>query len=118
MRKEDRILRQVFPDRDTFTDDERRIASFAAARIDEEVKKSRLPRTFVPVGGRVRHEGVLYECVVAVDVWPVRRACEGCDCKGVNPDGSKRHCYGLQCHKHDRADGRNVWFKEIEEDNP
>ena len=106
MGKVDRVLRKAFPGREVFTDDEVSLAKAALYVANSDAPKSRMPRTDVPVGGYVNKGGRRYRCVLRGDVVVPADACLGCDL-------SDRPCSGLRCSGFDRADGLNVWFKEV-----
>lgn len=105
------LLSRVCPGRE-FTSSELEAASIAVSSFMTMDGTSRMPRRFVPVGGRYTKGDSEYECVERPEVGSVSEACAGCVfSKSSSPD---RWCLGLQCSKWDRADGKNVWF--VEED--
>lgn len=106
MGKVDRVLRRVFPDREDFTDEERRLAEAAIVVANSDSPKSRMPRTDVPVGGILRKRGAEYRCVLRGRVASPADACSGCGLRD-------RPCSGVRCSRFDRSDGLNVWFEEV-----
>ena len=103
------LLSRVCPGRE-FTPSELEAASMAVSSFMTMDVTSRMPKRFVPVGGRYEKGESSYVCVERPVVRSVSDACLGCVfSKSSSPD---RWCLGLQCSKWDRADGRNVWFVE------
>ena len=106
------LLRRVCPGRE-FTDGEIEAANLVLSSfMGSEDRKSRIPRRYIPLGGRYEKDGKEYVCVERDEVSRICDACSGC-CfsKSSSPD---RWCLGLQCSMWDRADGRDVWFVEAE----
>lgn len=105
MVKADRILREVFPGREVFTDVERRLVERVISAVNNDAPRSRIPRTDIPVGREFEMDGVrLVVCRRGV-VYEPKDACMGCWFKTEG-----RSCYGLRCSSFDRADRVNVWF--------
>ena len=108
MGKIDRVLRRTFPGRESFTEEERRLAEAALYVANSDAPKSRIPRKDIPIGQTVTKNGVTYKCVPRADITSLNAAdaCIGCSLKD-------RPCSGLRCSSFDRRDGINVWFEEI-----
>lgn len=106
MGKVERVLRRVYPGREDFTDEERRLAESAIYVANSDAPKARMPRTDIPVGGVLHKNGRAYRCVVRDEVSSPADACSGCGLR-------ERPCYGVRCSSFDRSDGGNVWFIEV-----
>ena len=105
MGKVDRILRKMYPGRESFTDEERKLAEAALYVANSDAPKSRMPRKDIAVGGMVMKNGIRYRCVLRPEILSPADACGGCGLKD-------RPCSGLRCSSFDRTDGLNVWFQE------
>lgn len=106
MGKVDRILRKMYPGREVFTEDERRLAESALYVANSDAPKSRMPRKDVALGEMVVKNGISYRCVLRPEISTPADACLGCGMKD-------RPCSGIRCSSFDRSDGLNVWFLEI-----
>ena len=105
------VLRELYPGRDTYTDEELATARrVMLASLGRTPRSARLPSIFIPIGGEYVSGGVRYRCVKRPRVVP-RDCCIGCDFSE-----SKRGCpAALQCSKFDRRDHTFVWFVEVVE---
>lgn len=111
MVKADRILREVFPGREEFTDDERRLVERVITAVNNDAPRSRAPRTDLPIGHEFDVEGVRLRVVRRTRVDEPKDACMGCWFKNHG-----RSCYGLRCSSFDRGDRTNVWFEGPDRD--
>lgn len=110
MVKADRILREVFPGRETFTDEERRLVERVIVAVNNDAPRSRIPRTDFPIGHEFAIEGQRLRVVRRTFVLEPKDACLGCWFKNHG-----KSCYGLRCSRYDRTDQTNVWFAAIDE---
>lgn len=109
MEKAEIILREAYPEKASFSETEldlvRRIMPLCVA---SKPKKSRIPRTEVPIGEIVKKGGIAYRCIKADVSGSAGEACSGCDFSRKS-----RNCYGLRCSSFDRSDKKFVWFVEV-----
>lgn len=103
-----RILRELYPGVETFTPEQYAFARRAVEVANADAKRSRIPRTDIPVGGSVYRKGKRYECILRPGVSLPSEACSGCSF-----NVSEFKCIGLRCSRFDRSDGNNVWFVEV-----
>lgn len=108
MVKADKILREVFPGREDFTDDERRLVSRVIVAVNNVAPRSRRPRTDFPIGHEFTFEDQQLKVVRRTFVLEPKDACMGCWFKEHG-----KSCYGLRCSRFDRDDQTNVWFAGI-----
>lgn len=114
MIKSERILRDVFPGRETFSEDEYRLVERIIAAVNNDAPRSRMPKTEPELGSvfEVEDNGANVSLRVSRrgPVLAPRDACLGCWFKNHG-----RGCYGLRCSRFDREDGNNVWFVAVED---
>ena len=67
---------------------------------------SNLPHRFIPVGGEFESRGMRVTVVERPARLDASEACSGCVFNTML-------CPRVQCSKWDRADGKNVWYKEV-----
>lgn len=108
-RKEERILHELFPGTSDFSDEQRALAARVITIAACDSARSRIPGKDIPVGATFSRRGVEYMCVLRPRLLEPCEACLGCAF-----NASSLHCSGLRCSVFDRADGNNVWFKEVE----
>lgn len=106
-----RILRELYPGVDSFTPEQYAFARRAVEVANADAKRSRIPRTDVPIGGVIYRKGRRYLCVERPVVGLPSEACSGCSF-----NVSEFKCIGLRCSRFDRSDGNNVWFQEVLDD--
>lgn len=106
--KLERILRELYPGERSFTPSQVAFAQRAIEIANRDAKRSRIPRTDIPVGGSFFRKGKEYVCVRRPRVSLPSEACAGC---AFNTSDVK--CHGLRCSVFDRTDGNNVWFEEV-----
>lgn len=107
-RKEERILKKMYPGRDEFSPAEVEFARRAIAIANADSVRSRMPRRDIRVGERFFRGDIEYECVLRPEV-DVQDACSGCDY--IGPNGA---CDAPRCSKFDRSDSQFVWFKRVD----
>lgn len=105
-KREIRILRELYPGRENFTQEDLAFARKAIEIANRLATRSRIPRTDIRIGDVFEREGVRYLCVRRPSGFQ-HEACEGCVFRQKN-----LRCSGLRCSKFDRGDGENVWFIE------
>jgi len=104
------VLKEMYPGRDSYTDEEvalARRAMLAALRMAP--RSMRLPSIFVPIGGEYVYGGLKYRCVKRPNVHH-RDCCLGCAfnaLKGPCPPA-------IQCSSFDRRDRTFVWFERVD----
>lgn len=105
MGRQEEILMKLHPGRTEFSDMEREFADeLLRIASGKSEKANALPSRYIEIGGRVEIRGRWYECVV-------RPSCHWLDsCSGCAFFGCDCPPF-LQCSRHDRRDGRYVWFK-------
>lgn len=111
-KKELRILRRVYGDRD-FTPEEVELVRLCIAQANADAKRSRIPRRDIRIGETFEKKGITYRCVLrpAISQIHVSDCCAGCDIlKHSN------RCEAPRCSRFDRSDGQNVWFKEVKDE--
>lgn len=108
MGKEDRVLSLLYPGKAGYSYSERELASRIVSVVDGKTEKAcSLPTKYVELGGIVVVRGRRYRCVGRPVVhWT--DCCIGCAFCGIDCPPF------LQCGRHDRRDGRDVWFEEDE----
>jgi len=106
MGKEDRILSLLYPGREDWDSAERELARRIVSVVDGKTEKAAgLPTKFVELGGVAVVRGRRYRCVVRPRLhWT--DCCSGCAFSGTDCPPF------LQCGRHDRRDGLDVWFEE------
>lgn len=102
-----RILRELYPGCETFTPEQFAFARRAVEVANADAKRSRIPRTDIPVGGTFYRKGKEYVCIRRPRLSLPSEACSGCSF-----NASDVKCHGLRCSVFDRSDGNNVWFVE------
>lgn len=107
-RKMERILRELYPGESEFSAEQELFARRAIEIANRDAKRSRIPRTDIPVGSTFFRKGKEYMCVRRERVVLPSEACSGC---AFNQSDAK--CSGLRCSRFDRSDGNNVWFVEV-----
>lgn len=105
--KEDRILRRLFGEQDSYTMEQVEFARRAIEVANADAQRSRIPRRYVKVGGTFERKGRIFRCVLRGSVSTPSEACSGCDILKYS-----HHCDAPMCSKWDRSDGNFVWFKE------
>lgn len=109
MRKGERILRRVFPERSEFTEAEVDLAErIMEADREPSPRKSMLPTKFCPIGEEIEYGGHKYRCELRPSVSAPSEACSGCDFSR-----KYRNCSDVQCSLFDRRDRKFVWYKEV-----
>lgn len=106
-KKIDRVLRELYPDSESFTSSQRAFAERAIAIANRDAQRSRIPRRDVRIGETFLVRGVEYECIRRPRVLEVSDACSGCAFLHAS-------CPAARCSCWDREDGNNVWFREVE----
>lgn len=105
MAKIDRVLKKVFPGRDTFTEDEKKLAQRCIEAANADAARSRMPRSEYAVGETFEKAGATLKVIARPRGIHPSEACSGCFF-------ISRNCYGLKCSKFDRSDETFVWFVE------
>lgn len=105
-KREIRILRELYPGRENFTQEDLAFARKAIEIANRLATRSRIPRTDIRIGDVIEREGMKLLCVRRPPGFQ-HEACEGCVFRQKN-----LRCSGLRCSKFDRGDGENVWFIE------
>lgn len=112
MNKEE-LLRVLYPGRETFTVEEMDVAGRILCSCTVKVRKfgrcDKRPWVFVPIGGKIKVGGKVYECVKAGVTLLPSQACSGCDLKS-----GRVQCIKYQCSPFDRSDGKFTWFREVD----
>lgn len=112
--REHSLLKRLYPERDSFSADEVEVVRRLLGREDSGGtggRCDRLPYIFVPVGGRIRVRGKVYECVKADATILPLQACSGCALRS-----GRVQCFRYQCSPFDRSDGKFTWFVEVKDE--
>lgn len=108
------MLKSLYPGRESFSAEEvdvvrRLLGSEDGDRVAGRC--DRLPYIFVPIGGRIRVGGKVYECVKADATILPLQACSGCALRS-----GRVQCFRYQCSPFDRSDGKFTWFVEVKDE--
>ena len=110
--REHSLLKRLYPGRESFSSDQVDVVRRLLWREDGDRvagRCDRLPYIFVPIGGRIRVGGKVYECVKADATILPLQACSGCALRI-----GRVQCFRYQCSPFDRSDGKFTWFVECE----
>ena len=110
--EEERMLRELYPDREKFSKSEidvvRRVIDSNAGARKIPGRCASVPYVFIPIGGRIKVGGRIYECVKAGATILPSQACSGCALRT-----GRVQCMKYQCSPFDRRDGKFTWFVEV-----
>lgn len=112
--REHSLLKRLYPGRESFSADQVDVVRRLLRREDGDRvagRCDRLPYIFVPVGGRIRGGGKVYECVKADATILPLQACSGCALRR-----GRVQCFRYQCSPFDRSDGKFTWFVEVKDE--
>lgn len=112
--REHSMLKSLYPGRDSFSAEEVDVVRRLLGREDGDRvagRCDRLPYIFVPIGGRIRVGGKVYECVKAGATILPLQACSGCALRS-----GRVQCFRYQCSPFDRSDGKFTWFVEVKDE--
>lgn len=112
--REHSILKSLYPGRESFSAEEVDVVRRLLGREDGDRvagRCDRLPYIFVPIGGRIRVGGKVYECVKAGATILPLQACSGCALRS-----GRVQCFRYQCSPFDRSDGKFTWFVEVNDE--
>lgn len=107
------MLKSLYPGRESFSADQVDVVRRLLGREDGDRvagRCDRLPYIFVPIGGRIRVGGKVYECVKAGATILPLQACSGCALRS-----GRVQCFRYQCSPFDRSDGKFTWFVEVKD---
>lgn len=112
--REHSMLKSLYPGRESFSAEEVDVVHRLLGREDGDRvagRCDRLPYIFVPIGGRIRVGGKVYECVKAGATILPMQACSGCALRS-----GRVQCFRYQCSPFDRSDGKFTWFVEVKDE--
>lgn len=112
--REHSLLKRLYPGRESFSACQVDVVRRLLGREDGERvagRCDRLPYIFVPIGGRIRVGGKVYECVKADATILPLQACSGCALRR-----GRVQCFRYQCSPFDRSDGKFTWFVEVKDE--